>query len=561
MSCENPATDKDALMTPRTKFDKSRICVKCKLNLGNIIIRHAVYCKECFFPLISARFRKSLEPSVNPIPDGPRKKGLKAAGNLLLGFSGGLGSTVLIDLVWRSYFERMEAEAQEEEKRNKHGERGEEEKEKKEQRGGKDHPRKAKVWKKTMVCYIETCGAFPGMKDRTEQTRSVLDRYKSFEFMPLRLEDAFDESWWVSVGGRPKAGHLGIDITNEELFLSPSPSSTTTPNNPLTALRTYISSLPTQTAIPSAVHTLTRLLLLHTAAAQGCSHLLLGTSLTSLSVSLIAGISQGGGFSVREEAQEEWVPIRRSGGEEKAKEQLNVRIIRPLREVGIKECAIWAWWMELKVVGRERYAGGRQGIGALTRDFIMGLERDYPSTVSTIARTCAKLAPKEGSDGVCILCERPAQHGVQEWKSRISIRSYKDAGVSPPHLASSSRSATSAPILPSFSQTNHTTSSQITDSLTPYLCYACHTTLTSRSSRGTAGSSLTNGKSINESDKENVPLPVWVTAGIRDKSDSKRMPMGDGEEDEEQIEGERWRTTRMDEGAMKGVIGEFLLDE
>jgi hypothetical protein len=39
-------------------------------------------------------------------------------------------------------------------------------------------------------------------------------------------------------------------------------------------------------------------------------------------------------------------------------------------------------------------------------DFIIGLERDYPSTVSTVARTCAKLAPKEGIGGICVLCER-----------------------------------------------------------------------------------------------------------------------------------------------------------
>lgn len=38
--------------------------------------------------------------------------------------------------------------------------------------------------------------------------------------------------------------------------------------------------------------------------------------------------------------------------------------------------------------------------------FIVGLERDYPSTASTIVRTCAKLAPKEGNSSICVLCER-----------------------------------------------------------------------------------------------------------------------------------------------------------
>jgi cytoplasmic tRNA 2-thiolation protein 2 len=42
-----------------------------------------------------------------------------------------------------------------------------------------------------------------------------------------------------------------------------------------------------------------------------------------------------------------------------------------------------------------------------TADFIVGLERDYPSTVSAIARTCGKLAPKnDDTAGICTLCER-----------------------------------------------------------------------------------------------------------------------------------------------------------
>jgi cytoplasmic tRNA 2-thiolation protein 2 len=129
----------------------------------------------------------------------------------------------------------------------------------------------------------------------------------------------------------------------------------------IAALRAYISSLPTQTAVPSAIQTLTRLLLLHTAWATESSHLLLGTSLTSLSVSLISSISQGGGFVVREEAQEEWQPTVHLGSKK------TVRVNRPLRDIGMKECAVWAWWHGLHVPGKESFLGGKQGIGALTK--------------------------------------------------------------------------------------------------------------------------------------------------------------------------------------------------
>ena len=89
----------------------------------------------------------------------------------------------------------------------------------------------------------------------------------------------------------------------------------------------------------------------------------MGTPLTSLAVSLISGISQGGGYNVREEAQEDWTPPPISkDGNEKA-----IRLVRPLRDVGVKECGTYAWWRGLNVVGREKWPGGRQSIGGLTK--------------------------------------------------------------------------------------------------------------------------------------------------------------------------------------------------
>lgn len=126
----------------------------------------------------------------------------------------------------------------------------------------------------------------------------------------------------------------------------------------------------------------------------------------------------GGGFVIREEAGEQWVP--RSGG---TAGQPIIKVVRPLKDIGMKECAAWVWWNGLQVVGKEKVTNGKQGIGGLTKgmvkiwldisprlkcdaDFIVGLERDYPSTVSTIARTCAKLAPKAAASEWCALCER-----------------------------------------------------------------------------------------------------------------------------------------------------------
>ncbi|KAG6813416.1 hypothetical protein H0H92_011395 [Tricholoma furcatifolium] len=560
-SCGNPETEADAIMLRelpfahppeflpilqdrgRPKFDKSKQCVRCKEKTGNIVIRHAVYCKDCFFPLISIKFRRTLDPTVNPLPDGVRRRGLKAGGDLLIGLSGGLGSSVLLDLVYRTYFSFHDAPIDESTGKP---------------RGGKDHPRNLLVWPRGVVCYVETCNAFPGARDRTEDVRAVVEKYEGLTFLPLRIEDAFNRAWWDSVGGTGDLEDLGMDLGNEGLqnssrkrhfhgltldylALNLLPISDAANVTPADQLQKFISSLPTQTAIPSAVQTLTRMLLLYTASSTGSSHLLLGTSLTSLSVSLISSISQGGGFAVREQAKEEWIPTHSLTRKENGHADGSVRIIYPLQDIGMKECALWAWWRGLRVVGREKFFGGRQSIGPLTKDFIVGLERDYPSTVSTIARTCAKLAPKQGTGGKCLLCERPTQYGLQDWKAQISIRSFKDASslgsYRPPHFPEQNSAGTAPP--------------QVLPSLTPFLCYFCHTTLTSRSSRGTTA--------VLTSKDNPVPLPVWITSNLMTLPTNSTNPTT--EEGYCDNSEEVWAHKKMDSEEMKAAVADFLLDE
>lgn len=56
------------------------------------------------------------------------------------------------------------------------------------------------------------------MRDRTDEVRTVVEGYDRFEFIPLRIEDAFDSSWWEKTGGRPLGLDLGVNITNEGLY-------------------------------------------------------------------------------------------------------------------------------------------------------------------------------------------------------------------------------------------------------------------------------------------------------------------------------------------------------
>ncbi len=219
------------------------------------------------------------------------------------------------------------------------------------------------------------------MKDRTDKIRSVVAQCPGVEFHLLRIEDAFDPSWWQRLGFDQDIHALRVALGDDSKSTLPNDtlnplmyhiiglpytfqSSQSSTEYPITTLRRYLASLPTPTALDSTVKTLTRVLLQYTAVSTGSSHLLLGTTLTSLAVSLISSVAHGGGFHLKEEIQEEWHPELSAAMDRTA----SVRIIRPLRDVGRKECAVWSWWMRLTVAGREewRWPGTKPGVGRLT---------------------------------------------------------------------------------------------------------------------------------------------------------------------------------------------------
>ncbi|EJD06980.1 uncharacterized protein FOMMEDRAFT_118050 [Fomitiporia mediterranea MF3/22] len=495
-------------MQGEPKFDRSNKCIKCKVEKGNIVIRHAVYCKNCFFPLVTAKFRRCLDPYINEIPDAPRRKILRAPGNLLVGFSGGLGSTVLLDITSRIYFPSGDGS--------------------RDDKKGKAHPSKNRVWDKAYVCYVEVCNAFPEgqMKDRTVDIQKFFENNDHFELLPVRLEDAFDSRWWNKVGEWPSLSTRKADFSRDELPLfMEALQSNETRGNPVSLLRAYLSSLPTPTAVQSAISSFIRLILIHTANHLQCSHLLLGTSLTSLSVSLITAVAQGSGSQICEEFFEEWrsPPDMHEPDDRRNK---SVKVVRPLRDIGMKECAAWSYWKNLSVVEREKLPGfsSVRTIGSLTKKFIVGLEKDYPSTVSTIVRTCAKLTPKEEAHEICVLCQRPTPLGVLDWKTRISVRS------PPPENCSTSLTAVSEESRTQVRNQNDT------PVLSNRLCYACHTHLTSKPTR-----SVVSGTS-------GVILPQWTNARLLASTASS------GGNDEV------WSTSAMSREQMKSVVGDFVLE-
>ena len=101
--------------------------------------RFLVWFRSCFDPLVKHKFKKGLEQFINI--SGQKKAVLKPWGNLTIGFSGGLGSTALLDLVKRCYYSFEEVD-------DKKG----------------NNPRNDGIWKKVTVCYVEVSEVYPEVR-------------------------------------------------------------------------------------------------------------------------------------------------------------------------------------------------------------------------------------------------------------------------------------------------------------------------------------------------------------------------------------------------------------
>ncbi|XP_036440318.1 cytoplasmic tRNA 2-thiolation protein 2 [Colossoma macropomum] len=168
------------------------------------------------------------------------------------------------------------------------------------------------------------------------------------------------------------------------------------------ALERLFSSLKTLTAKEDMLQTLRQHLILHTARINGYSKVMMGDSCTRLAIKLLSNISLGRGAAL---AADTGFSDPRYG---------DVVIVRPMRDYSSKEIAFYNRLFGVQSVfipGLDTKVPDKASIQRLTESFIIKLQADFPSTVSTIYRTSEKLhtaCPPQNSSAEpavkCLLC-------------------------------------------------------------------------------------------------------------------------------------------------------------
>ncbi|RKP37480.1 hypothetical protein BJ085DRAFT_29496 [Dimargaris cristalligena] len=278
-------------------------------------------------------------------------------------------------------------------------------------------------FEKFIVCHINESALFPNSTGNADILRGMVEAYDGPTYDEVPLESAFHVGDTESNDSIP-APLLRINegssyVDSEYLFtLSRSEESFRA------KLQALFAATKKLTAKEELLADLRTSLLLQRARQHGCELVFLGDTCTRLAIRVIALTSRGRGYSL---------PVELGDGSQ--------------------------WFKE--VVTPPSFTTGlpvKASIDRLTEDFIVGLDRDFPSTTSAVTRTAAKLTPRDGLDlrKQCLLCLMPVETDIPQWKSDITVRTNTD---------SQSTKDAQGPSSPS------------TLNLTSHLCYACQNTL------------------------------------------------------------------------------------
>ncbi|RHZ75829.1 hypothetical protein Glove_209g99 [Diversispora epigaea] len=349
-----------------------KICIKCKTSTATILIRHSTYCKPCFQHVFVGKFRKNMEKY--------KTSNSKIDEKVMIGLSGGPSSRAMLHLLSEIFSHELS---------------------------------KKQSFTEVWVCHIDENSIF-NLKDSTiNQVEQIVQKYNSL-FIGLRIEDIYSDEFTSNMEFG-QVLKISIDKSKQQEFNEF--NATIRQNKELSnkeKLQSLLECISNLTSKEDFVWYLKLSLLIQTARKKGCTRLFLGDCSTRLATKIISLTSKGRGSSL---------PIEILGENNYFGD---VIISRPMKDMISKEIGLYNHYLGFETVfipSLTSLQPSKSSIERLTEDFIVGLERDYPSTVSTIARTGSKLTISNSIDDEnrCALCLMPYRNENKFFQNRITL--------------------------------------------------------------------------------------------------------------------------------------------
>ncbi|KAJ2702954.1 Cytoplasmic tRNA 2-thiolation protein 2 [Coemansia sp. IMI 203386] len=410
------------------------MCIKCKTARPNVTIRRCLYCKPCFVRTSVVKFRAALSKSRRRIEDnkaaGARSdteaEAAEGASRAMVALSGGACSSALLQLTL-DYHKSM-------------AEKG----------AAVQSP-----YSQIIVGHVDESALFDVASD------AVRGIAGDVEFRQARLEDVFaatdDSDALLQIVAANIAPGSSADRF-KALVVRPASEEQHSPRERLHRLFDSLGSATNRESLLDAIKTY---LLARLARESGCSVLLMGDSATRIASKIVSLTSRGRGFSLPLEVASEcaWLD--------------GLTVVRPMRDFVAKEIAflnLWAGFRSVVVPTFTTGAPAHASIDRLTEAFVVGLDRDFASTVPTVCRTVQKLEPRPEAlvASPCLVCGMPVDPNSQTWRSRLT--------VSDAPLHSSASEPASIPADADISTSASSAAAPPLD-ISTRLCYACQSVL------------------------------------------------------------------------------------
>ncbi|KAG1611381.1 hypothetical protein G6F46_009299 [Rhizopus delemar] len=274
--------------------------------------------------------------------------------------------------------------------------------------------KKIQVVPEAIVCHIDESPLFDAMNPSSADLlrQRIEEHYPNFEFISHGLDDIFCPPF--STDTKALRSFAGVENGDYEHWVQC--ASKETASDRKRSLQALFSSIKKTTAKEDLLWHIKMDMLLTVARREGCTYIFFGDSATRQAIKMISWTAKGRGYSL---------PLDISVDNELT---FDVGIMRPMKDMLSKEIGLYNYFSGIHRLLLPPYNFGtmmpaKSSIDRLTEGFINRLEREFPSTVSTVCRTTLKLTPSKDMDyqRSCALCLMPYPTGIADWRKHITV--------------------------------------------------------------------------------------------------------------------------------------------
>ncbi|RCH85322.1 Cytoplasmic tRNA 2-thiolation protein 2 [Rhizopus azygosporus] len=318
--------------------------------------------------------------------------------------------------------------------------------------------KKIQVVPEAVICHIDESSLFDSMSGSAETLRARMkEHYPNFEFICHPIEDVFSPQFVKNVNFDKYLSSEGTENGDYEHWAKYAYKTSSV--NHKEQLQSLFNSIKKSTAKEDLLWHIKMQMLITVAQREGCTYIFFADSATRQAIKMISWTAKGRGYSL---------PLDISVDNEQT---FGVGIMRPMKDMLSKEVGLYNYFSGIDKLVIPPYNFGtmmpaKSSIDRLTEDFINGLERDFPSTVSTVCRTVGKLTPSKDMDykQTCAMCLMPRQTGIGEWRKHITVTEVPGADTKPSNDGCCGNNQ-------SCSTTNGCKDNKV--DINQHLCYSC----------------------------------------------------------------------------------------